>query len=307
LTVVEHVKDVASFENLAVRSNGNILLTSLNSPSLYQISPNKTLPPISVATIPGLTGLLGIAELEKDIFYVVASNFTPPNVVTADGTNEIWKVDLRSSANLDPNEQYWAYHQGPRISLIARIPSAGLLNGLCRLSPQDTATLLVADSLAGTVVKVDTKTGRSSIILQDELMTSTSTGFQLGINGLHALGDRLFFTNYNRGLFASIPINTSSGLATGPVDIIVNGTAGDDFVLSSDGKQAWIAMNGINTLMEIDVAKKTSRVVANSTLLTSSTAVSLGRTGVDRKNLYVTCSAAVGNSTVGSVVRADLP
>lgn len=89
LTVFEQVKDIAGPENIAFRPNGDILLTSLSSASLYQVSPNKAFPPVSVAQIPGSVGLLGIAELDKNIFYVVESKFTPPDVNTANITNQV--------------------------------------------------------------------------------------------------------------------------------------------------------------------------------------------------------------------------
>lgn len=72
-------------ENIAVRSNGHLLVTILSSPDLYQIDPTGK-PPQLVHTFPQYTGLLGIAEIESDVFAVVTSNVTLATLTSIQGT-----------------------------------------------------------------------------------------------------------------------------------------------------------------------------------------------------------------------------
>ena len=68
------------FENIAVRSNGDLLLTSLNKPGgLSTLSPFDNHPPKQIVTsteLGYLNSTLGIVETERDVFYVIASNYS---------------------------------------------------------------------------------------------------------------------------------------------------------------------------------------------------------------------------------------
>ncbi|MGV7904351.1 hypothetical protein PJN93_31540, partial [Mycobacterium kansasii] len=58
-------------ENIAVRTDGSILVTALNHSELWYLpAPTSAIPvePILIATLDGLT--MGIVEAEPDIFYV---------------------------------------------------------------------------------------------------------------------------------------------------------------------------------------------------------------------------------------------
>ena len=101
----------------------------------------------------------------------------------------------------------------------------------------------MADSTAGTVVKLNVNTGSYEVVMHD--MTESY----------------LYFTDLNRGIFARVPVSLTDAKPTGPVEIIVNGTAGDDFVISEDWKKAWVAMDGRSKLVEIDIPHKDARVV----------------------------------------------
>ncbi|TGO09845.1 hypothetical protein BTUL_0153g00310 [Botrytis tulipae] len=309
LREIVQIPTVASAENLAVRHNGEILLTSTKTTSLFQISPNKAKAPIKVAQIPNAVGLLGITELEKDVFYVVAW----ANVSGKDpGANAIWKVDMRKYRTLASG----AVAQPAHVSLVAKIPDSQILNGMCRMGLNDTSNLLIADSGAGTVIKLDVNTAAYEIVIRDPTTANLPGGFvppapgssSISVDGIHVHGSDLYFTNLNQGLFVKVPISLTTGVATGPAEVLVDKIFGDDFILSEDGKRAWIAMNGQNTLVEVDILGKTARVIANSTFLSQDTAVAFGRTVRDRNSLYISGAGIFGsNSTVSaSIVRADL-
>lgn len=65
-------------ENLAVRSNGQLLVTVLTTPELYQIDPLGSHQTQLIQKFPVAGGLLGITEVESDVFAIVAGNISLP-------------------------------------------------------------------------------------------------------------------------------------------------------------------------------------------------------------------------------------
>ncbi|KAL3471242.1 hypothetical protein BJX99DRAFT_237879 [Aspergillus californicus] len=293
--LVELVPQAQSLENLAIRRNGDILTTSSTSSSLFLVSHSKT--PAVLHEFPNLEALLGIAEVEDDIFYITgAAAITAPNP-----SNEIWKIDLRG-LQTSPDGSILT---PPTVSLVANDTSGGLYNGITRLAPNNTDSILLADSFFGTYTRLDLATG-NTIIFQDRLFTvQNETNRGIGINGIHTYGENLYFTNTNQGIFGRVPISTT-GAQTGRAEVIVDGFfRADDFALSADGEKAWVAMNGPGVLVEVLIAERTSRVVADSSLLGSASSVARGR-GWGGSNLYITTAQATGNSTVAGIVKLAL-
>ncbi|PKX96340.1 uncharacterized protein P174DRAFT_438153 [Aspergillus novofumigatus IBT 16806] len=309
LTVIGRFAQPQTFENIATRHNGQLLLTSTGSSTLYHVDPLRHDEISSIVDIPATTGLLGITELEEDVFFVISANLS--SVQGVPGSNAVWRIDMRGHGSFSASNR--TAKREPPLSLVANIGSARLLNGMCRLADHDATTLLISDSQAGRIFKLDTHTGSFQIIVDDEVLKSSSGGLQVAVNGIHVRGSYLFFTNLNKGIFGRIPISLTTGIPTGPIEVIVQGVQGDDFAVSTDGKTAWIAMNGQNRLVEVDIPARRARVVAESSYLASASAVSFGRTLLDRDSLYISSAgvldAAIGiNSTVtgGIVARVDL-
>ena len=92
----------------------------------------------------------------------------------------------------------------------------------------------MADSTAGTVVKLNVNTGSYEVVMHDMTAENRPSGLKIAIDGLHMDESYLYFTDLNRGIFARVPVSLTDAKPTGPVEIIVNGTAGDDFVISED-------------------------------------------------------------------------
>jgi hypothetical protein len=133
------------------------------------------------------------------------------------------------------------------------------------------------------------------------------TGLIVGVNGIHVHGPNLFFTNFNQAIFARIPISLQTGAATGPAQVMVNGTAGDDFILSEDGNKVYLALWGRNEIAEIDIPGRVARVVTTSTALEASSAVAWGRGLGDQTSLYVSAgNSGMGTAMTGTVARVDL-
>lgn len=87
-------------ENLVFRPNGLILANLLSAPEIYQVDP--TTGAASVATkIPTATGLIGIAEIEKDVYYnVIAGNYNVATLTAKPGMFSVWR-DVDTS---EPNK-----------------------------------------------------------------------------------------------------------------------------------------------------------------------------------------------------------
>lgn len=275
-----------TLENHAIRENGDILVTSVSNNTLYLVSPHNPSPVVSVVDFPVL-GLLGIAELGRDVFYVIGSDIS--GVEVAPGTNKVWKVDLTAFKSSNG-----AVIQPPAVSLVAKFPDAGTLNGMTVL---DQHHLLLSDSQLGRVVKLDVRTGQYSTFSNDPTMAPLSTddgNLGIGINGIHIWGRKLYFTSLDQGLFASIDLDCP----TDPAEIIVRDLdVADDFAFTNGGRTALIANNGPFTLTEVDISRESSRLI-NSTALQRASAVALSKG--PGKVLYVTgAESTIGNETVG--------
>jgi hypothetical protein len=102
------LRDVAQFpnttwvENLAVRSNGNLLVTLLSAPELFQVDPaGNGQQPQLVHQFSNITSLTGIAEVEKDVFAVAGGNISLATLTSTKGSFHLGCVcSLSSPLNL---------------------------------------------------------------------------------------------------------------------------------------------------------------------------------------------------------------
>ncbi|KAF7196068.1 hypothetical protein HII31_02469 [Pseudocercospora fuligena] len=136
------VPGTSNLENLAIRqSTGDILVTSTTSNTLHQVSHNASYEPIVLANITSNTALLGITELEPDIFYFIGTNLS--GTAAEVGSNRVWKIDLASGVG--DNE----------VELVAKFedPETKVLNGMTKSTENE---VLISDSGAGNIVLLKT-------------------------------------------------------------------------------------------------------------------------------------------------------
>ncbi len=81
-----------------------------------------------MAEIPAATGLLGIAEIEKDVFYVVAGNISATLLIPTAGNFSVWRVDINM---FKPNKSL------AKVQRVVEIPQAKFLNGATVLSRKE--------------------------------------------------------------------------------------------------------------------------------------------------------------------------
>ncbi|KAI9172785.1 putative hetero-Diels-Alderase [Paramyrothecium foliicola] len=288
------------FENIAIRRNGDALLTSLSSSTLYLVPKDKPENHVEIATFPGITALFGIAELEKDVFYVSGAIINGPDVTP--GTNVLWEIDLRKFGAKSNSYNI----RRVRTRKVADLPTAGILNGMCRLTHNDQDNLLMSDSFLGAITKINVKNGQYKTTIQDPSMAPVPQVFNIGVNGIRTHENYLYYLSTGRQIFARVPIGLKTASITGPVEVLLEDIFADDFVLSRDGRRAWLATNIHSTVVEVDIVAGASRSLSNSTLLSSATSVALGRTRSDKNSLYVSASSNGENGLIGNVVQLDL-
>lgn len=290
-------------ENIAIRPNGNLLVTSLSSHQLFQIDLNEVDSSTLVYTFPHVSAVSGITELIEDVYIVAAGNFS--NHRGIQGTWSFWKVDFTSKSG------------SPSIQKVLDAPHAVLPNGLTKLA-SDTA--VVADSGMNSSWALNVSSLQYELAIKVPQMTPPA-GSQLdeGINGLHIHQQHLYWTNSEADTLYRIQVDRKSGRAVrnAKVETVVNATTFiDDFAFDQHGR-AWVATDAGNTLIVVpntDNENSTYWTVdgsATSTLMEGSTSCAFGRGRDDRHILYVTTNGGLTapiNGTAlegGKIVAVD--
>ncbi|KAK4150695.1 hypothetical protein C8A00DRAFT_36713 [Chaetomidium leptoderma] len=259
---VTQVVRLSSIENVAVRSNGQILATNMNSANLYSIDPvAKT--STTALSVSGASGLSGIGEYTPDVFAVI-------------GGKNIYKVDFTSSP--------------PKSSLIGAVSGANNLNGLAVLS---NSSVLVADAGKGAVYKFDVGTGAHAVVLQDATMAPTG-GIPFGIDGIKYRDGVVWYTNIFKNSFHKVAVDPVTAKATGAFTTLWTNLMGDDLCFGPNGK-IYVATNSGNSLVEVDPAVGKPTSVGS---VTGSTSCAFGRTEKDSNVAYVGAGQGVFAVTI---------
>ena len=291
-------------ENIAVRSNGDLLISRADVPELNLIKPDSRNPNATVVhRFTDKLAVLGIAETTPDRFAVIAGNFSLSAGVTP-GSFSIYTVTFLGRG---PSAQ---------VDKVADLSEGIFLNGMSSLSGD---TVLVGDFGGGKIYRVDINNGNYSIISSDPLLTAVPnpiTG-SAGVNGLHVFENQVFFTNSGQGILGHFPI-AADGTQLSNASVFarpLNASLGfDDFAIAHDGTLFMPTTSG-NSVQEVARNGNMSKIIAgslNSTAIAQPTAAQLGRGPRDRDVLYITTAGGLavpvnGNLTVGAqVVAVDL-
>ncbi|PKS05103.1 hypothetical protein jhhlp_008470 [Lomentospora prolificans] len=250
------VVNLASLENIAVRPNGQILVTNMNSPNLYAVDPAAKSSSTAVV-VTGATGLSGVREVTPDVFAVI-------------GGKSIYKVDFTGDA--------------PAVTLVKAITEAVNLNGL---SSFDDDSVLVADAGKGNVYRFSISTGEYSVVLEDPTM-APSGAIPFGIDGILHVNGTVWYTNIFKNSFHKVEVD-ETGKAKGAVTTVWTNSMGDDLCVGPNGK-IYVATNSPNTVLEVDPASTSPKTVAQ---VRGSTACAFGRGESDANTLYVTGAQGV--------------
>ncbi|KAI0484231.1 hypothetical protein GGR56DRAFT_662487 [Xylariaceae sp. FL0804] len=323
-TLVHQFAKPTWLENIAVRANGELLLTEYSPQGiLWRVTSSGPAGPASAASVDvvvahnftaaGLAdGLLGIAETATDVFAVVG--FTTSSSASGDTTWDLFSVDF-NGGGIGPA----ASTSSPTVSLIANLPNAGLANGVAAL-PSNSSVALVADSTAGLVYRVDLDSGAVDVAASVPEMTAPSDAgllTYLGVNGIKVSDGYLYWTRSDMATIYRVAIGTDGYVADGAaVETVADLSAStafiDDFVIS--GANIFVTTNSNNQLMAVEISSGQSEVVAGSPqqlTVAGDTACAFGRGPAYEKYLFVTTNGALKapvNGTVsegGKVVAID--
>lgn len=277
VSTVYQFPEGAWVENLAVRPNGQLLVTRLDVPELYLVDPIQRSATL-VHSFADASGLLGITEISRDVYAVGGGRVFLGNATTVPGSFTVWKVDMRS--------------RRVSVSKIAKVLESGLLNGMAFLD-NGNHTLLVADSDKHVIWRVNMRTGAYSVALADETMLpAAGAPIPIGVNGVEVRGGFVYYTSSTKGLLCRVPVD-ATGSATGPFEILATWTFVDDFILDAGGT-AYITAIDTNEIVRARPDGTTSVIAGglNSTFVAGPTAVQFGRTRKDLDTLYITTSGA---------------
>ncbi|KAK0611643.1 hypothetical protein B0T14DRAFT_530799 [Immersiella caudata] len=285
-------------ENIAVRTNGDILVTTLSSTPnaiLYTVqSPSfPSASPIPLHTFTNITSLFGITEssTKPDLFLIAGGNL--PTASTP-ASYFIWALDFQQHP--------------PKTTLIAENPHALLPNGITSIPHRD--AILVADSLAGLVWHVNLTTGETTTGIQVPEMAAPpgSPPDAIGINGVKIHKGYLYWSHSSLASIFRVRINKDGRRdLNAPVETVarLDATFLDDFVIEPDGI-IWAATNSDSTLVAVDIRTGKSEVVLGGKgemTVAGATAVAPGRGKGDEGAVYVVTCGGLRRPVNGTVVE----
>ncbi|KAH7104132.1 hypothetical protein BKA62DRAFT_767893 [Auriculariales sp. MPI-PUGE-AT-0066] len=227
-TVYTFPAESANFiENIAVRSNGHVLLTSIRQPSLYTLDPcvdtstASTLVTINSTTVNGLSG---IAEYAPDKFAVIGAlwgDFVATNL-------SVWTFDARTHP--------------VTATKVLDLDGPGVANGMTVL-PGVPGAVLVSDSILGAVWRIDIPARTARLVLQDDAL-APGPGVPSSRDQRPARTRRPALLCQLEQVLLRARADPPDGTQAGPVEQLVAAPAGqlgqDDFAFDAHGN-AWIA------------------------------------------------------------------
>ena len=237
---------VRSFlENLVVRHDNSVLVTSMNARELWYVPPSASpavVDPVRVHTFD--QPATGLVEVEPDIFLVSTSNLYT--------SHESWmhRLDLRG----------WRPEAAISLETVYRFPeSARGLNGSCLLSQ---GVVLIADCFAGLIWRLEVEPGAKKIEARVWLKHDSMGYFpgklkpeQPGVNGVRYAGrtNHLYYTATAKKLLMRVSVDPATLEPVREPELVVAGRMGDDFCIDEDAGVIYLATHRQNTIDRISM------------------------------------------------------
>ena len=287
--------EMTALENLAARSNGQLILTATNKANVYSYDPPSNVTSL-LYTFPESNSTLGIAEAAPDVFIVAVGNYSGLGGVP--GSFSVWSMDFSHNT------------EKPIVKNITAISEAHSLNGMTAIegSPD---LVLIADSSLGAIWRVNITSGNYSKAIEHVYFANT-TDFPIGINGIRTQDHFIFFSNSAQRLYGRIPIDKTGGASAEP-EIIARSLpavrAWDDFAIDWEDK-GWIATHS-NAVTQVTVGGKQRNFTLDDPTLDIQQPTSLvfGRGSPDaEKTLFVVTSGGTNTNNEdipGQILAVD--
>ena len=242
-TVAEFIEH-SFLENLAVRSDNSILVTSLNAKQLWFVpasDDNAQVEPILLHTYDH--PVTAVVETEPDVFHVALTDGY------ATHESHLSRVELRGWA---PGETE------PKIETVLTFDDrVRALNGGCLIAP---TVLLLADCFGGFIWRVDLPARgipSARIWLAHDSMKhdplSDMKPPQPGVNGVRyaAVTNQLYYTSTAQKLFMRVDVDPETHEPLGEPEQVGGGTMADDFCIDEDAGVAYVTTHRENTIDRI--------------------------------------------------------
>ncbi|KAK9437114.1 hypothetical protein VB005_11932 [Metarhizium brunneum] len=279
-------------ENIAERTNGDLLVTLVDRPELYQIDHRNPVNATLVHKFPGYTSLLGISETSPDVFAII----TEKSNISAEGRTgscAIWTVSFDGDKRA-------------QVSKITDVPEANFLNGMTTLDAK-AGKILVSDSGRGLVLRVDIPYANYTTVLDNETFKPIpNASIPFGVNGIRVHNGYLYYTNTLASIYGRVKINLDTGEAVAPFETISSDILGDDFAIDRQGN-AYIAANSKNEVVRVSRRGRTKVIAGslNSTLVPGPTSAIFGKlpSSSGKQVLYVTTAGGLTGPINGTYVE----
>ncbi|KAG6045747.1 hypothetical protein E4U39_001983 [Claviceps sp. Clav50 group G5] len=306
-------------ENLAVRSNGNLLLTTLTpNASVYEVvNPSSENPSTELRfTTTSIDSFFGIAELQPDIFAVLGGNHT--STAGKKGEWGVWLANFTGTGTGNDKSNSATIAIEPRLAV--RLPEAVLLNGASAV-PGKPHLVMAADSAQGLVYRINVDTGKVDITQNLDKMKpmphtdkgNNSTRNSIGINGVRVRNKHLYFTNSATHGFYRVQVRSDGSSSPSAFKTMVetmtilDASFADDFDIGPGAQNtAWVVTNYDNSIMAVSTGGDAYVAVGgtNSPVIPSDTSCRFGRTPADDHVLYATTAGKPGKDAEGGKVVA---
>jgi len=251
LTPVAHFPERYFLENLAVRSDGSVLITVVVQKELWYVpsaGPGTEVSPVLVHTFENMVS--GIVEVEPDVFVVSLSDAYTTH------ESHLVRIDFTSWAPGDPVD--------PEVIYTFDDDRVRGLNGACLLGP---GVLALADCFAGLIWRVDLADGghraKARIWLEDDSMgdnpdSEVAPPPQPGVNGVRygSATGYLYYTSTAQKVFMRVPVDRATLDPAGGPQFVAAIDLADDFCVDEDAGFAYVTRHRGNTLDRVPLAPR---------------------------------------------------
>ncbi len=233
-------------ENLAVRSDGSILVTAMNKKELWYIPPTKAEVPVEPILMHTFAlPALSLVEVEPDFFYLCTSD------VYETHQSNLQRLDLRGwtpGKSLDPE-------------IVLDFPDpVRALNGSCLIAP---TVMIIADSGAGLFWRVDLPTDggkpTARVWLKHDSMAfnphSPLKPPQPGLNGVRyaSRSNMLYYTTTSQKLFMRMRVDPDTHEPAAAPELVAEGRMFDDFCIDEDAGVGYVTTHRENTIDRVSL------------------------------------------------------
>lgn len=303
-TTLDSLRPGTWLEDIAIRPNGDILVTQFApTPGIFTIRepwlPNSTLQKIlGTHDVHNISNIVQLNDYWGEEKYLFIGGDAAGLGAFCIGSYSAWILTLGRT--------------GKKVERVSDLgPDTYGLAGLATI-PSDPYIVLIADSHAGSVGRLDIDTGvyDSVALLVPEMAPPYDPNIRAGVNGIQVRYGHLYFSNSKARSIYRVPITPDGRqaeiLSKAKLVADLSGTTSfvDDFVFDRNGN-IYAAADGSIVFVNVKTGK--SRVVLESREgIVGATSVAWGRGEMDENTLYFTTSGGMGDPSEGGAKVAAI-